>query len=61
MNIAAKNFESFDADFAVNGRSRPNQAAKSPSGRRNSSARRARKAPQQFNGIHRRRTKKIRW
>ena len=59
MNIAARHFDDA-ADFDFDGQ-RPNQSSpKKPTGRRDSTNRK-RRSPQQFNGIHRRRKKKIRW
>jgi hypothetical protein len=59
MNITARHFDD-NADTMFEGQ-RPIQAATNKPGARQDSTRRKRRAPQQFNGIHRRRRKKIRW
>jgi hypothetical protein len=59
MNIAARHFDD-SADYAFDARQPAQSSPQRPSARR-ASTRRKRQSPQQFNGIHRRRKKKIRW
>lgn len=60
MNAAISNYD--EADFSY--RSRDNSKKLTPpshSRRSSNGSRRRAKAPEQFNGIHRRRSKKISW
>ena len=59
MNMAVTNPEENNADYAVSFRHEARSSARPA--RRANNTRRKRQAPQQFNGIHRRRRKKIRW
>ena len=60
MNISAKEFEN-DVEVDVSFRHRGAASGPVASSRQRRSFSRRRKGPQQFNGIHRRRRKKIRW
>ena len=56
----ARDYLREDFEFEANDRQSSARSAKPSAGRRTYSKKRA-KSPQQFNGIHRRRKKKIRW
>lgn len=61
MNISAKNYEN-SAEFTVSFRHVSGSSTpKTRTRREGSFGRRRGRGPQQFNGIHRRRKKKIRW
>ncbi len=60
MNISSMHFEEGYQESLFEPRSATSSSAVRPTRRREDNRRR-RKAPQQFNGIHRRRNKKIRW
>jgi hypothetical protein len=60
MNAAISNYE--DNDFSYRSREKSKKLTPPSHSRRSSnSARRRGKSPEQFNGIHRRRSKKINW
>jgi hypothetical protein len=60
MNISVNEFET-NAEMPVKFRHRAGGSKQASSDRKNPSFGRRKKGPQQFNGIHRRRKKKIRW
>ncbi len=59
MNISVNEFEA--VEHAVSFRSGSSTRSASSTSRKNQTFGRRKKGPQQFNGIHRRRKKKIRW
>ena len=59
MNATNYQSNAQDMDYQVS--ARPARTASRPNAQRASNSRRRRSTPQQFNGIHRRRRKKIRW
>lgn len=61
MNASAKDFSEFDNEMPIRFEFRSTNSSKPKSTNRQSFGRRRGKAPQQFNGIHRRRNKKIAW
>ena len=61
MNISVANYEELLAEFSSETTFEPVARTKTGTGQRRDLQRRRRKSPQQFNGIHRRRAKKIRW
>lgn len=59
MNYLISNFDDNESGYVVQFRS--HEAPSESKAKRPTMGRRRGKAPQQFNGIHRRRNKKIRW
>lgn len=60
MNISTNNLDDNSFEYSVKTR-RTGGGDSKPSSRRQTFGRKRGKGPQQFNGIHRRRKKKIRW
>jgi len=62
MNISANELAvAAEVDLQFSHRAKRTNTAPSSTSRQNNTFRRRRSGPQQFNGIHRRRRKKIRW
>ena len=61
MNALFTDYENDSAEYSVSYRAKKSSTSGSRSQARTPVARRRGKAPAQFNGIHRRRNKKIRW
>ncbi len=61
MNISVNEFDSVEPTASFRHSAGGSKTASSSSSRANRTFGRRKKGPQQFNGIHRRRKKKIRW